>query len=469
MKKIPVIFLCVAIMTGCAEKNNMPDSVSNAIPETTAETEIPTTQPKKIASRKEFIVTKDGIQVIRNGEVFQVLEDTNIYEVSGQLGNINFQPEDYLIKRDFDGDGTMDLFVPYLFSVVGEKEKGVYYHRNPDTAELEKWDTFNEIGIYLEPANTAFKQSHYNKNIDNKLKYFVCHLSEDVDIYYSYDTDKDVLEYFSTETETKNRFSVTEDGIQVIRNGEIFQVLEDTNLYEFTEQLGCTEIYPEDFLIKKDFNGDGTVDLFVPYLSLSDDEKKGVYYQRNPETAEFEKWDVFNEIGAYLEISHTDMNFHGLCEPPYFIRHLENEDIYYTMNDDNLYYMGKIIKYTGDDGLDYTDTYFQSKYKEEQLICRKQIADNTEKEIFVHPFQCSFIVKNNNIEIYFKENNELIQTIETDYQLQKETSGHCTPPKYYVRFKDVDNDGYSDFYIDEGENAGKYFRFNPKTFRFDEV
>ncbi|MCM1133405.1 MAG: hypothetical protein NC340_08035 [Ruminococcus flavefaciens] len=178
------------------------------------------------------------------------------------------------------------------------------------------------------------------------------------------------------------------------------------------------------------------------------------------------KPNVLSEYENYFEVVHSDMNFHNLCEPPYLVCHLENEDIYYKKYADNLNYVGRITAYTGDDGLEYTDTYFQSETGE-QLICRTQTDSDT--EIFVHPFQCFFTVKINGINIYLRETNELIQTIETDYRVREDPVGHCTPPVHYVSFSDMDGDGYDDIYIDDGEGAGNYFRFNPETFRFDEV
>lgn len=506
MKKIPLILMCAVIMTGCTEKTDNSSLEIAEISEITTET---VTESTKIASRKEFIVTENGIQVIRDGEIFQVLEDTNIYEVSGQTGLTGFYPEDYLVKRDFDGDGCMDLFVPYLLS---DEEKGVYYHRNPDTAELEKWDTFNEIGVYLTSANSiadTFLKSNQGRRIyDDKLKYFICNSNEDEDIYYSYDKINDKLEYAGRElTYTGNdgeeytdtffkSYTTGEEQLVCRKKGaeEIF--VHPSQCYIRTEENKisviwhkCSESYdtiqtfegnykahkdsvghctpPKNTAVFKDIDGDGYDDIYI-----DDGENAGDYFRFNPETFRFdEKTEspaTKNDISIdNLEIVHSDMNFHELSEPPYYVRHLENEDIYYQSYNDNLNYMGKIIKYKGDDGLDYADTYFQFK-KGEQLICRKQIKDDTENIIFVHPSQCYIPEKDDIFGVYCRDNGELIQTIDCDCQFY-ESTGHCTPHKRCFVFKDVDNDGYDDIYIEKGKDKGKYFRFNPETFRFDEV
>ena len=510
MKKFPIIILSALLLTGCAEKTNNSGAEIVEIPETTVETEVTATQPKKIASRKEFVVTEDGIQVIRDGEIVQVLEDTNIFEASGYISNTNVHPEDFLVKRDFDGDGCMDLFVPYILT-DDITEKGVYYHRNPDTAILEKWNTFNEIGVYLQSADaiadTFPRSTQFRRIADDKLKYFICNSSNDEDIYYSYNADKDKIEYAGKEitytgsdgeeyTDTFLKSYITGEEQLVCRKKDLEEIfVHPSQCYIHTEENKisviwhrCSENYdtiqtfegnykaykdpvghctpPMPTAVFKDMDGDGYDDIYI-----EEGEYAGNYFRFNPDTLRFnERAEVSateNDISIdNLDVVHSDMNFHGLSEPPYYINHLENEDIYYQLNDNNLYYMGKIIRYMGDDGLNYTDTYFQFN-KGEQLICRKQIRDNIEKEIFVHPCQCYIPdYKNDIFGIYLKENGELIQTIECDYQFY---DSNCTPPKPCFIFKDVDNDGYSDIYIEKGENSGEYFRFNPETFRFDEV
>lgn len=321
MKKFPFILICLIMLTGCAKKNNVNNPADVESSGVITETAVPAAQPEKVVSKSGFNITPDGIEVIRRGEIWQTLEDTNIFEVSGQLGNISIQPEDYLIKKDFDNDCHLDLFVPYL---VSDDRKGVYYHFDPDTALYEKWDAFNEIGIFLEPCDIR---------------------------------------------------------------------------YAFHRTSG-------------------------------------------------------NET------------------PSYFVHNLENEDIYYSFNNNKLNYAGKTIRYKNDDGEEYTDTFFHNYDKnEEQLVKRIKTTDGRKEEIFVHPNQCWFTVRENCIDIWIPYENgyKTIQTIEGCYQSGSESDGHCTPPKQNAVFRDMDGDGYDDIYIKEGINSGKYFLFNPQTFKFDEV
>lgn len=505
MKKLPFIVLCAVVMTGCSEKTDISDYASSEISETTSETTeistIPTTtQPKKIATKNGFRVTDKGIEVIRNGEIFQVLDDTNIWEETGEISNSEFKPEDYLVKKDYDSDSCSDLFVPYLFS---DEHKGVYYHFNPDTIMYEKWDAFNEIGIELEKA--VLKKSMFKRYPYNETALYFSAPAENGDIYYCFNgeelkytgyslnysengdnyTDTFYLHPVTNEEQLVCRIrknGYTEEEIFVHPNQCFALTCKDYIDVMWWEKSGTIQTIDGDYRVDKepkghctppksnasmkDMDGDGYDDIYI-----EEGEYAGDYFRFNPDTFRFdERTEVSateNDISIdNLDVVHSDMNFHGLSEPPYYIHHLENEDIYYQLNDNNLYYMGKIIRYMGDDGLNYTDTYFQFN-KGEQLICRKQIIDNIEKEIFVHPCQCYIPnYKNDIFGIYLKENGELIQTIECDYQFYDR---NFTPPKPCFIFKDVNNDGYSDIYIEEGENAGKYFCFNPETFRFDEV
>lgn len=312
MKKIPFILIFAMIFTGCAEKNNIPDSVNSESSEITTETAVPTTKPERVVSKSGFNITSDGIEVIQRGEVSQVLEDTDIWDSFKYCG---YFPDigNILIRKDYDNDYYTDLCIPYINS-----DKRVYYHFDPDTALYEKWDALNELDGIIE--------KYYINNTDYKSSY----------------------------------------------------ILERSN----------------------------------------------------------------------------------------------NQNTIYKCDGMELNYVGKELTYKGNDSFTYTDTYFLfNNISNEQLIERKKIKDGKAEEIFVHPSQCCFTVRENCIDIWWKYGNDYktIQTIEGDYQSGKEPVGHCTPPESNAVFKDMDGDGYDDIYVKEGENAGKYFRFNPETFKFDEV
>ncbi|MDE5855382.1 MAG: hypothetical protein K2H19_10040, partial [Ruminococcus sp.] len=153
---------------------------------------------------------------------------------------------------------------------------------------------------------------------------------------------------------------------------------------------------------------------------------------------------------------------------PYICEKHDVQNIIYKCDGMELNYAGKELTYTGDDGEKYTDTFFHNHdTDEEQLVKRLKITDGKEEEIFVHPSQCYFTVRENCIDIWWK--NGTIQTIEGCYLSGNESHSHCTPHEQNAVFKDTDGDGYDDIYVKEGENAGEYFRFNPETFKFDEV
>lgn len=321
MKKIPLILILAVMFTGCAEKNNIPDSANSIFPEITEKTESATTKPERPVSKSGFNITSEGIEVIQRGEISQVLEDTNIW-ISFKYCGYFPDAGDILIRKDYDNDGYKDLCIPYINSdklPYTNSGKCVYYHLDPDTAQYEKWNSFNELNGVIE--------KYYINNSDYKSSYIL---------------------------------------------------------------------------------------------------KRG-----------------------------------------------DNQNTIYKCNGLQLKYAGKEITFAGDDNFTYIDTYFLfDNTNKEQLIERKKIKDGKVEEIFVHPSQCYFTVYENCIDIWWKYGNnyKTIQTIEGNYQSENEPQhSHCSPHKQNVIFKDIDGDGYDDIYVKEGENSGKYFRFNPETFKFDEV
>lgn len=264
---------------------------------------------------------------------------------------------------------------------------------------------------------------------------------------------------------SKSGFNITSEGIEVIQRGEISQILEDTNIWDSFRYCGY---FPDagDILIRKDYDNDGYADLCIPYINSS----KYIYYHFDPDTAQYEKWNSFNELNGVIEkyyISNSDY------ESSYILKRGDNQNTIYKCNGLQLKYAGKEITFADDDSFTYIDTYFLfDNTNKEQIIERKKIKDGKTEEIFVHPSQCSFTVHENCIDIWWKHGNnyKTIQTIGGNYQSESESQhSHCSPYKQNVIFKDIDGDGYDDIYVKEGENSGKYFRFNPETFKFDEV
>lgn len=263
-----------------------------------------------------------------------------------------------------------------------------------------------------------------------------------------------------------NGLNVTDEGIQVIWGGEVVQIIKDTDIYAISGEITDQDHHPENSLVRKDFNSDGYKDLYVPYIGS---EQKGVYYLFDPDRARYLKWNAVNELEGKIVPYHLRDVFDTLCEPPDFIQICDDRYVYFSADGLRIKKLGYKTTYTGVDGLYYTDTYFSAAENGEQLIRRTVSNGETIfKEIFVHPIQCYFTANHEELKIILKNGDydQPVQTFSGDYL--EDSGGHCTPPKYFVKFQDVNGDGYDDIYVTGGENAGKSFIFDPITFRFDE-
>lgn len=263
-----------------------------------------------------------------------------------------------------------------------------------------------------------------------------------------------------------NGFNVTEEGIQVIWGGEVVQIIEDTDIYTVSGEITDQEHHPENSLVRMDLNSDGYKDLYVPYIGS---DKKGVYYLFDPDRARYLKWNAVNKLEGKIVPYHLRDVFDTLCEPPNFFQICDDRYVYFSADGLKIKELGYKTTYTGVDGLEYSDTYFSSEKNGEQLI-RRTVSNNETifKEIFVHPIQCRFVADHSELKIVLKNGDpeKPVQTFPGDYL--EDLGVHCTPPKYFVKFQDVNGDGYDDIYVTGGENAGKSFIFDPITFRFDE-
>lgn len=121
------------------------------------------------------------------------------------------------------------------------------------------------------------------------------------------------------------------------------------------------------FLIRKDYDNDGYTDLCIPYISSD----KFIYYHFDLDTAQYEKWNFFNELNSVIIkyfINNSD------CESSYIIKIGDNQNTIYKCNGIGLKYTGKETTYTGNNSFIYLDTYLLSENSnKEQLIERKKL------------------------------------------------------------------------------------------------
>lgn len=389
MRNFLVPLLLVVLLCGCSEKAI---SLSEEMAESTTTSEMqtepisttiiipePTTEPAPVG-RLTYIVTENGISLKINGKDVQSLE-------------LGYSPkEDYISAADFDFDGYVDIFIPFKDSYM----EGCYYRYNPDTEQFENWDKLNEIGyvMKIDDNDTLLKKMYSqegSKYITYKwkndeispvlLSHYYFTSKEAINDLYEYTPDGSTVLFERQLIDSNNNakyktytrdelvyFSVRENGIDVLRDGEVIQTIEGDYFGEldlaarkvrreipidppqYLDEYGF--YVPEDFLDTTDFDFDGYFDLFIPTNHLSD---TGVYYRFNPETELFEEWNELNQIGKkvytvkgneYLTSYHSNGS-------------KEFEKCIYQWENDSLVRVSREISFYDENGERFTD-YFDS-------------------------------------------------------------------------------------------------------------
>ncbi|MDE6036520.1 MAG: hypothetical protein K2G36_11515 [Ruminococcus sp.] len=293
MKKY-IFLLAVLFLVGCASKNN---------------TELPTTTQSQ-SNYIAYSVTENKVNLKLNKKIVQTLEFDH---------NIN---KDDISAEDFDFDGYTDICIPTFYDM----RLYSYYRYNPDTEQFEEWDELNKIDNILEvnPDNTLTEYSSYlndyttyrwNDDILEPIKLLKCYSTHEGDIedLYEYQPDGSKILIERTIINPENNthckitncneviyFEVTENSVNVMRNGKIIQSIENKTLYKTCGSLGLY-IAPETFINNSDFDFDGYNDLYIPNLDEWN-EFHGTYYRYNPDMEQFEEWDELNKIGKLFTV-----------------------------------------------------------------------------------------------------------------------------------------------------------------------
>lgn len=300
MKKHIIPLLCVVLLCGCADNTeSSADSAADVTAVTENTTEAETTEP---AEGLSFEIDQQSIELFIDGEYIQTID-------------LDYMPQNYHIKTiDYDFDGYDDLFIPTL--IGRPNTPGIYYHYNVETGLLEEWEELNTIGCLMNVNDddtlinnisisaVDHKTITYKWNNGNlqEISYQTQYCGSDNEIYidaYEYDEngneilvkrervildeDHNWLGTEEVEIQPDYSFSVNENSVDVINDGELVQTLE------------CTPMN-ENMLISDDYNFDGYNDLFA-ITDIQDVKLSGIYYKFNPETSMFEEWEELNRFG----------------------------------------------------------------------------------------------------------------------------------------------------------------------------
>ena len=340
---ISVICLCAGVLYGCSDGGKSSDTDENQVIETVETTsateaatapttEAPTeavTQPEiKETNNLTYSIDENGIELIVDGESTQYIP-------------LGYEPdESNIVADDFDFDGYKDIFIP---SEEYRGFKGIYYRYIPDSKQFEIWDELNKIGrqmhvaiksektlILSEYSQTGSRYTYYKWNNDVLAKdmlkdvYFSTYEISD---YYEYSPDesrvlvKRELRNWENNTLLKTLerdelvyFSVNENGIEVLCDGEVIQTIEGNYAEAYAPLVESSGYYTlEDAIYEMDYDFDGYLDVFIPDDIMNYDST-GTYYRYDPDSGLLEKWDEMNKIGkeAYASKKNTINVYQGV-------------------------------------------------------------------------------------------------------------------------------------------------------------
>lgn len=329
---ISAICLCAGVLYGCSDGGKSSDTDENQVIETVETTSVteaataPTTEaPTEAVTQPEiketnnltYSIDENGIELIVDGESTQYIP-------------LGYEPdESNIVADDFDFDGYKDIFIP---SEEYRGFKGTYYRYMPDSKQFEIWDELNKIGrqmhvaiksektlILSEYSQTGSRYTYYKWNNDVLEKdmledfYFS---NYEISDYYEYspdgsrvlvkremrDTDNgDPIKTF--ERDELVYFSVKENGIEVLRDGEVIQTIEGNYAEAYAPLVESSGYYTlEDAIYEMDYDFDGYLDVFIPDDIMNYDST-GTYYRYDPDSGLLEKWDVLNQLDGRVYAS----------------------------------------------------------------------------------------------------------------------------------------------------------------------
>lgn len=348
IKRMSAICLCIGVLSGCSAKDTSSVSSEKEVvvpaistestsateattaPTTEAQTEAVTQPEIESTNSLTYSIDESGIGLIVDGESVQYI-------------SLGYEPDERdIVADDFDFDGYKDIFIP-------SKEyggfPGTFYRYIPDSKQFESWDELNKIGrkmtvvsqsekvlVRSAYAKTGSRHTYYKWNNDVLEKDMLkdCYFSNyEVIDYYEYIPDgskilvkrelikpesNDVFKTF--ERDELVYFSVKENGIEVLHDGEVIKTIEGNYAEIYAPLVESWGYYTlEDAIYKRDYNFDGCLDYFIPD-NLQPGNNPGTYYRYDSNSGTFEKWDEMNKIGgnSYTNSKNNTVIFYEISD-----------------------------------------------------------------------------------------------------------------------------------------------------------
>lgn len=261
-------------------------------------------------------------------------------------------------------------------------------------------------------------------------------------------------------------YTVNENGISLKMDGKAVPDIE----------LGYSP--KSDYISAGDFDFDGYQDIFIPF---EDSYREGCYYRYDPDTEQFESWDMLNEIGYVMETDGDDtllLKMYSMTGEKYFVYKWTNDELCPVLLS-NYYYTSEGA----------TDDYYEYSPDGSKILFERHLINlnnGVRYKTYVREELVYFSVKADGIDVL--RDGKVLQTIEGDYLGELDLAARRVysempvkeieyldkygfyVPEDFLKTTDFNFDGYPDLFIptDHLSDTGVYYRFDPETELFEE-
>lgn len=170
-------------------------------------------------------------------------------------------------------------------------------------------------------------------------------------------------------------FRIQNNGIEVIRDGEVVQLIE-TDIKSLIDKYQDKPTASKSVLTVRDYDFDGYDDLYIIQSGLGTPNPQGVYMHYNPETEKFETWEQMSDIKTIIWVDEENQKLNTSISGSA----VDHESWTYIWNDNKqLQLIGSSLQYAIKNDI-FID-YFQYPEGEKTLVRREQLILDDEHNI----------------------------------------------------------------------------------------